>query len=205
MIIIGETVVEDGLASEQFACDLSECEGACCTLPGGRGAPLEDDEVAELEKAYPFVRQYLTASRRTTIEQSGMVEGGPGHFATSCVDDRDCVFVFYEGAVARCAIERAYFDGRIDWRKPLSCHLFPVRVSSGSISQVRYEKTSECRPARENGRNSHMPLYIFLKEALVRRFGEVWYDAFCHECERRNDPSPSPRVFKQSSYDQLTE
>ncbi|HEV8538200.1 MAG TPA: DUF3109 family protein [Bacteroidota bacterium] len=190
MFIIGEAVIEEQLAHEKFACNLTECKGACCTLPGGRGAPLEDDEVEELVKAYPFVSQYLPESRQDEITRHGMVEGTPGNYATACVDDNDCIFVIYEEGIARCAVERAYVEGRSQFRKPLSCHLFPIRISARGVSQLRYEQIPECHAARKQGRNLQIPLYDFLREALVRKFGEAWYDAFRHECERRDSPSP---------------
>ncbi len=186
MFTIGEVVIEDQLAGEKFFCDLVKCKGACCTLPGGRGAPLQDSEVEELEKAYPFVQRYLSDQSKRLIKQHGMVEGLPGSYATTCVDDNDCVFVYYEEGIARCAVERAYHQGEIQWRKPLSCHLFPVRISTNGADRVRYEKISECNTARTAGRNLDMPLFKFLKDALIRKYGMAWYEEFYAECERRN-------------------
>src|SRR5258706_5756564 len=108
MFVIGEVVVEDQIVHERFACNLSECKGACCTLPGGRGAPLEESEVEELQRAYPAARQFLSERHRNYIDEFGMFEDISGTIATTCIDNRDCVFVYYENEVARCAIEQAY-------------------------------------------------------------------------------------------------
>ena len=185
MFIIGEASIHEEVAHEKFACDLNSCKGACCTLPGGRGAPVLDDEVAELRASAPAARKYLSARHLGIIDEIGFVEGKAGSYATTCVDDRDCVFVFYEEGVARCSIEKAFFAGESSWQKPISCHLFPLRVSRGSSTVVRYEQISECRPGRENGRTLHIPLYDSLKHALVRSFGAAWYEEFRAECIRR--------------------
>ncbi len=182
MFIIGEATIEEPVAYERFSCDLEKCKGACCTLSGGRGAPLEDHEVLELKKAFPFAKKYLSEQHLRAIEVNGMSEGYPGNYATSCIDDKDCVFVYYEHGIARCSVEKAYLNGETAWRKPLSCHLFPVRISNGT---VRYEKISECVPAVRRGKEENVPMYDFLKEPLVRRFGQQWYDTFRAECMRR--------------------
>ncbi len=184
--MIGEAVVEDEVARERFACDVLQCKGACCTLPGGRGAPLEDDEVREIEKAFPEAKRYLSPEHLRAIQENGMVEGVPGSFATVCIDYRDCVFVYYEGEVARCALERAYVEGKTKWRKPISCHLFPIRVSKGYSDRLRYEQITECKPGRRKGKADSVPLYEYLKEPLVRKYGEAWYENFRRECERRD-------------------
>ncbi|MBI1802880.1 MAG: DUF3109 family protein [Ignavibacteriae bacterium] len=187
MFIIGEAVVEEEIARARFACDLQQCHGACCTLPGGRGAPLDDSELAEIEQAYPVVRKYLSQKHLQAAEQHGLFEGVPGSYATTCIDDRDCMFVYYEQDVARCSLEKAYLNGETAWRKPLSCHLFPIRISSGSVERVRYEKISECAAGRKAGQKHNVPLYEYLKEPLVRKFGEQWYERFREECRQHDE------------------
>jgi hypothetical protein len=186
MFIIGEAVIEDDVAHERFACDLSKCKGACCTLPGGRGAPLEDHEVAELQQAFPFAAPYLPADHLRAIAKHGMFEGVPGSYATVCVDDRACVFVFYEDGVAKCSLEQAHLDGSTRWRKPISCHLFPLRISKTVGGLVRYERITECRPAVDRGRSAGVPLHRFAEEALVRKYGAEWFVRFRSECELRD-------------------
>ena len=189
MFVIGEARIEERIAHQRFACDLIQCKGACCTLPGGRGAPLEDAEIHELEAAFPIVQKYLPERHRKQIALTGMYEGHPGNFATSCVDNRDCVFVFYDEGIARCALEKAFLNGEIQWRKPLSCHLFPIRISKGQVEEVRFEKISECTPAIADGKAKDIPLYEFLKEPLTRKFGKEWYDQFHLACTTRDASS----------------
>lgn len=186
MFIIGEAVIEDQIARERFACDLGRCHGDCCTLPGGRGAPLDDDEIVELSRAFPAAKQYLPERLIRTIETQGYYEGGPGNFATTCVDERECVFVFYENDIACCSLERAYQKGETEWRKPLSCHLFPIRISSLLSDRLRYEKISECHSAVRRGLKENMPLYEFLREPLIRKYGAEWYREFFRECLLRD-------------------
>jgi hypothetical protein len=175
MMIIGEILVEDAVGTGQFSCDLKRCKGACCTLEGGRGAPLLDAEKELIERAVPVVRKYLSPRSLNEIAHRGAVDGPKGAYATTCIDDRDCVFVFYEGDVAKCSIEAAYNRGEYPWRKPVSCHLFPLRYSSGGSGLLRYEAIPECSPGREKGKADGTPLHGFLKDALVRRFGAAWY------------------------------
>ncbi len=183
MFEIGRAVFEDAVARASFCCDLERCKGACCCIAGGRGAPLEDDEVLEIEKAYPVVRRYLSAESIKAIETSGLVEGRPGDFATTCIRERECVFVVFENGIARCSFEKAYEAGALDWRKPISCHLFPLRVRSFGQEFVRYEEIPECDAARERGAAEGVPLWRFLKEPLIRKFGETWYERLIAHCK----------------------
>ena len=189
MIIVGEAVVDDNVGSASFCCDLPSCKGACCTLEGARGAPLEDSEVAEIERAFPFVRQYLPGPSLRTIESAGLVEGHRGDFATRCVGERECVFAYFEEGIARCSFERAYLEGLTHWRKPLSCHLFPIRVRHFGRDFVRYEQIDECSAGRERGEREQVRLYDFLKTPLARKYGDQWYQSFRERCDQ--DPSGS--------------
>lgn len=186
MFIIGEAVIEDFVASEAFACDLEVCKGACCTVEGGRGAPLDDMEIGQVKLSFPQVREYLREISLKVIEEVGIVEGVPGDYATPCVDHRECVYVYFDGGIARCAFERAYFEGRTRWRKPLSCHLFPLRIRHFGQEFVRYEKIEECEGGRARGRAQQIKLRDFIKDALVRKYGIRWYEAFLRECEARD-------------------
>lgn len=190
MDTLTNTIIDGAVATERFACDVGRCKGACCTLPGGRGAPLGDGEIAELEKAFAVVRRTLSARSLAVIASEGLYEGVPGNRHTTCVDDKDCVFVVYEEGVARCAVEMSYFRGEIAWRKPISCHLFPIRVSPDGRT-IRYERIGECLPGVERGEKENVPLFEFLKEPLVRKFGAGWYEEFSAECRREADGSPS--------------
>jgi len=186
MFVIGEVAIDEAIAYERFACDVVKCQGACCILPGGRGAPLGDDELIELERAFPIIEKYLPERHRKAIEHSGLFESRQGRYTTACVDNEDCVFVYYENRIARCSLEKAYHNGEIFWRKPLSCHLFPIRVLFNQTDILHYEKITECLPAVEQGCRKNILLHEYLKEPLIRKFGESWYSDFQTECRRRN-------------------
>ncbi|MBI5020337.1 MAG: DUF3109 family protein [Ignavibacteriales bacterium] len=189
MFKIGETKIEEDIAYERFACSLSDCKGACCTMAGGRGAPLIDDEVEMLHRALPAAINYLSEENKSLIEKEGIVEGAPGMYATVCLDGKDCVFVYYENEIAKCSVERAWFEGKVEFRKPISCHLFPLRVGRSDGERVRYESIAECSTARVKGISENIYLHDFIKEALVRKYGERWYAEFLEECERRSNKS----------------
>jgi hypothetical protein len=105
-----------------------------------------------------------------------MYEGSPGNYTTVCIHNRECVFVHFEDGVARCSFETAHGEGRLEWRKPISCHLFPVRIRKGGFPRLTYEQIDECRAGREKGARLGIPLADFLKDALITKFGETWYD-----------------------------
>ena len=190
MIIIDEISVDLRVPQMRFACDLVQCKGACCTLKGGRGAPITDDEVDEIYAAYPVIKKYLPAEHVTWIRDHGLVEGAPGRYATQCKDEEACVFVFYEHGVAKCSFEKAYLNGEIQWRKPASCHLFPLRASHGPETELRFEYLHECEPAFDRGLRENIPLFKFLKDVLVREYGVEWYGRFESECKVRSGSSP---------------
>jgi hypothetical protein len=186
MFVIGEVAVDDKVAEARFCCDLEACRGACCCIEGGRGAPIEDDEAVEIEKAYPHVRHLLSRRSIDTIERSGLYEGRRGDLATTCIEERECVFAFVEHGITRCSFEQAYLEGRTDWRKPVSCHLFPIRIRSFGKDHVRYEEINECSAGRTQGAVRNVRLHDFLKEPLVRKYGETWYNRFLGYCSTRN-------------------
>ncbi len=186
MFVIGEISVGERIAHEQFSCDVVQCKGACCTLPGGRGAPLDDDELKELGQAFPSAKKFLSERHLQKIEQSGLYEGSPGSYATTCVDEKACAFAFFEDGIARCSFEKAFFNGETTWRKPLSCHLFPIRISKTFQESMRYEEIPECNAALVRGHEQKIQLSDFLKDALVRKYGNAWYAEFQKECAQRD-------------------
>ncbi|MBW7887116.1 MAG: DUF3109 family protein [Bacteroidetes bacterium] len=171
MLKIEDFHIDPLIAEIKFACDLEKCKGACCTFPGGRGAPLKDEEAALIEKYYPAIKNLLPEEHRKTIEQYGLVEGGPGYFATQCVDGKACVFVYYQNGIAKCAFEKAYREGTINWQKPLSCHLFPIRINE-QTAQMQFEYFQECGPALERGKRENIQLLDFVDEPLSRVFSK---------------------------------
>lgn len=196
MIPVDDVLVCDDVVDVAFACILEKCKGACCTLPGGTGAPLAPDERARLEAVYPRVRKYLPKTSVRVIEEFGTWEEiGPGLYTTRCVGRRECVFVTFEGDVAKCAIQKAYQKGEVDWPKPISCHLFPLRAAThGDQEVLNYVEIAECHSARRNGLRRDVPLFEFLKAPLVRKYGENWYAMFHTACqERRISPDRNER------------
>jgi len=185
MIIVGNAVIEPDIPGAEFCCDLPQCKGGCCTLEGGRGAPLEDPEVEQIRKALPLVEPLLNTRQREVIRQTGGVEGKPGDHATCCVDHKECVFVYFDDSVARCSFEKAYLEGRSSWRKPVSCHLYPIRVLSAGREYLRYDRIEECAPGRARGHASRVPLHEFLREPLERRFGKEWWSALSSRCKEQ--------------------
>ncbi len=141
-----------------------------------------DDEVLEIRKAYPVVKQFLSERSIRTIERLGLYEGVPGDYATTCIEDHECVFVYFDGGIARCAFEYACREGLTKWQKPLSCHLFPIRIRRLGADFVRYEQIEECAPARARGAAEHVALVRFLKEPLVRKYGQEWCDELLARC-----------------------
>ncbi|HEY4643225.1 MAG TPA: DUF3109 family protein [Bacteroidota bacterium] len=176
MVVIAEVMVDPSVATTNFSCDLTACHGACCCTAGGRGAALEDEEILEVEKAYSAVEKYLSEKHRNVLQKSGLYVGCPGDYTTLCVEGRECVFVTYEGPIAKCALEKAFVNGETSWRKPISCHLFPLRLRKSGKDLLWYEWIPECIPAVKRGDREGIPLTGFLREALVRKYGVGWYE-----------------------------
>jgi hypothetical protein len=175
MVMIDEVLMDDDVLTAKFACDIRVCKGACCTFPGEFGAPLLDLELPILEDYYPKIQKYLSGKSKKYIEKHGMFEGAKGARTTVCIDKRDCVFVYYENDLALCAYEKAFLEGEIPFRKPISCHLFPIRVKNFGGNFLHYVEIEECECARKRGDKENIPLYVSLEEALVRAYGEDWY------------------------------
>ena len=178
MVQIDDVVVSLDLFREKFLCDLSACRGECC-IEGDAGAPVELDEVAELEEVLPVVWNDLSPEAREVIDRQGVVYTDcDGDLVTSIVNGKDCVFTCYdEKGGCFCAIEKAYREGRCQFYKPVSCHLYPVRVGDEGPSRAApYHRRDDCKAAVLLGQKENLPLYRFLKEPLIRKFGEAWYE-----------------------------
>ncbi len=177
MFQIGKTIVSDDILEKEFVCNLSACKGACC-VEGAGGAPLCEEETRILEGIYPEVRPFLRDEGIRAIEAQGTsVIGLDKGLETPLVEDQECAYVvFDEKGTAKCGIEQAYDQGSIDWRKPISCHLYPIRVKEYSqFSAVNYHKWQICDDACSLGKELQVPVYRFVKEALIRKYGEDWY------------------------------
>jgi hypothetical protein len=178
MLSIQNTLVSEDLISEDFVCNISKCKGLCC-VSGEAGAPLEDDEVQYLQINYSKIKPFLDSKGVNSIENQGVfVKGLDGYNETPLVNGEECAYtVFSETGVASCGIENAYNEGVIEFKKPISCHLYPVRVTNYSdFTAVNYHSWSICSEACSLGRSLKIPVYKFLKEALLRKFGKSWYE-----------------------------
>lgn len=177
MIQIEDVVVSFDVIREKFLCDLDVCKGICC-IEGDAGAPVELDEVAELEAVLPAVWNELSPAAREVIERQGVVYADrDGELVTSIVDGKNCVFTCHdERGCCYCAIEKACREGRVGFYKPVSCHLYPIRVGDyGPYKALNYHRWDVCRAAVLRGEKEDVPVYRFLKEPLIRRFGTEWY------------------------------
>lgn len=183
MIQIDDTLVSLDLIERSFLCDLSHCKGQCC-VEGDSGAPLEPGEEEELKRVLPEIWNDLLPEARTVIQSQGVAyTDSDGDRVTSIVGDKNCVFTCYDtDGVCKCAIEKAYREGRVSFYKPISCHLYPVRITQYKTFQaVNYHRWNVCKAAELLGKKEQVPVYQFLKEPLIRKFGQAWYDAL-DEC-----------------------
>ena len=177
MLQIENTIISPDLISERFVCDLASCKGACC-IEGDNGAPLEENEIEIIEQLLPVVWDDLTEVSRGVIRKKGFFyideDNEP---VTSIVNGRECVFTYTdENGICKCAIEKAFREGKTDFYKPVSCHLYPVRLQKNrEFTAVNVHKWSVCECARIQGKNLGVPVYKFLKEPLIRKFGVEWY------------------------------
>ncbi|KOH42728.1 DUF3109 family protein [Sunxiuqinia dokdonensis] len=177
MLEIGKALVSLDLLEEHFLCDLFKCKGACC-VEGDSGAPLTQEEAIKLEEILPLVEPYMTSEGKAVVGHQGTsVVDSDGDTVTPLVNNRECAFTFKdEHGIVKCAVEKAFLDGKTDFRKPVSCHLFPIRISEYKrFDAVNYQELKICKPGRECGRGQKLPLYKFLKEPLIRKYGESWY------------------------------
>jgi hypothetical protein len=177
MIQIQDTLVSLDILEESFICNLAVCRGICC-VEGESGAPVEEDEVTLLEEALPSVWDDLSPRAQEVINKQGVVYlDREGEFVTSIVEGEDCVFTCYdENGYCKCALEKAYREGKTDFYKPVSCHLYPVRVAKyQGFRAVNYHRWEVCRAAVQLGRKKGEKVFRFLKEPLIRKFGEEWY------------------------------
>jgi hypothetical protein len=178
MLAIKDTLVSEEIIEKRFVCDLNACKGACC-VKGDYGAPLEDDELEMLEEVYPKVKPYLSKEGIAAIEKQGKyLRYDKKEWVTPLIKGRECAYtIFDENGIAKCGIEKAYFEGKVEWRKPVSCHLYPIRINKlkNSVEAVNYDKWSICKPACKLGDTLKVPIYKFLKDSLIRKYGEDWY------------------------------
>ena len=184
MLEIGRTIVSLDILEKQFLCDLLKCKGACC-VEGDSGAPVTAEEVKAIEEAYPEVQAYISEAHQAEIKRQGFaVVDFEGDLVTPLVENQQCVYTYEEKGILKCGIEKAYLDGKTKFRKPISCHLFPIRITEYKrFDAVNYQQIDICKPGRQCGKSEKLPLYVFLKEPLVRKYGEEWYEQLRYAAE----------------------
>lgn len=185
MLQIKDALVSLDVVERFFCCDLSKCLGECC-IEGDAGAPLTQDEKEKIEQILPQVWDDLLPAARRAIEEDGVAYLDPdGDLVTQIVDGRNCAFSYYgENGMCLCAIEKAYREGRIDFYKPISCHLYPIRLTEHpTFTAVNVHRWKICKCAEILGRKEGIRVYQFLKAPLIRRFGQEWYDELALTCE----------------------
>ena len=185
MLQIKDTIVSLDIAERFFTCDIASCLGECC-IEGDAGAPITEDEYKKIKEILPLIWDDLMPRAKEEIEAYGVAYvDEEGDLVTQIIDGKNCVFSCYgSNGMCLCAIERAYREGRVDFMKPISCHLYPLRLKEyPSFTAVSYHRWKICKAAEVLGRKRGVRLYEFLKEPLVRRFGKEWYDELVTACE----------------------
>jgi hypothetical protein len=176
MIQIEDKIISKEVFEKKFLCDLNSCKGSCC-VEGDSGAPLSETEVITINKIYPKIKSYLSKEGRSVINNLGIsVIDADGDLTTPLINNRECAFVIKEKGISKCAIEKAHSEGKSDFKKPISCHLFPIRITEYSdFDAVNYESIKICSPACSLGEEMQLPVYRFLKEPLIRKYGDKFY------------------------------
>ena len=194
MFQLGKTIVSEEILEKKFVCDLNACKGACC-VEGEAGAPLEPDELDELRDNFDRIKPFLEEEGLKAIEEQGLFTTNElGEHETPLVGGKDCAYVIYDDQKrALCGIEEAYNQGEIAFKKPVSCHLYPVRIRQYSeFAAINYHKWEICDDACTLGQELKVPVYRFVKQALIRKFGEQWFKELEEVANRFNsDKSPS--------------
>ena len=177
MIAIDNTLISDEILENAFVCDLNKCKGECC-VAGDMGAPLDLNELPVLDAIYATIKPYLSVTGIAAIEKQGLylIEEGEDEYTTPLIDGKECAYAIFDKGIAACGIERAFLDGKIDFKKPISCHLYPVRINRlDGYDAVNYHHWEVCTPACALGKQLKVPVYVFLKEPLQRKYGQEWY------------------------------
>lgn len=178
---VGGILISSDILTERFCCDYEKCRGICC-VEGDAGAPVTLDEIAGIEDSLDAVWTDLSASAQSVIDHQGVAYSDrDGDLVTSIVHGKDCVFTCYDGDNCLCALEKAFRSGKTRFQKPVSCALYPIREKhfDGGLIGLNYHRWAVCADAVEKGKALDLPVYRFLREPLIRRFGQQWYDELC--------------------------
>ncbi len=185
MILIDDTCISDDVKEKFFVCNLDKCKGACC-VEGDLGAPLEDSELTVLDDLYDKIKPFLSEAGIQAIEKQGKyIVDFEGDYSTTTINDRECAYAIYDTkGILKCGIEAAFNTGVIDFQKPISCHLYPIRITKyENYHALNYDQWSICSPACDLGEQLSVPVYKFLKTPLIRAYGDDWYKQLCDEIE----------------------
>ena len=177
MLSLGKTIISSAIFEEKFACDIEKCRGHCC-LHGDSGAPLEEEEAQILGGVWPILKKYMRPEGIRAVQQKGTsMTDSDGDLVTPLIGNAECAYAQYVNGIYYCAIEKAWMEKKISFRKPISCHLFPVRIKKyEEFDAVNYEELKICSPAVRRGKAENIPVYRFLKEPLIMVYGKQWYD-----------------------------
>ncbi len=198
MIKVGDVLISDDIKEVEFVCHLEMCKGACC-VEGELGAPLEDDELPVMHEIQKAVAPYLTKDGKKAIAAQGpYILDEDGDYSTPTIGGKECAYSHYDAkGVLKCGIEEAYLDGKIPFRKPISCHLYPIRITKKKgFEAVNYHKWNVCSEACKLGKSLGIPLYKFLKDPLIRKYGKAWYQELV---EKIGEPDPLPKISGRSA------
>ena len=187
MIAVDNILISDDIKEICFACNLKKCLGECC-VAGDAGAPLEEHEISILEDDINQIKPYMTEAGIEVVQKNGVFEYDyDGEYVTPLVNGEECAFVVVENSISFCAIEKAWKDGKTEFQKPVSCHLYPIRLSNvGPDIAVNYHAWDVCKPALEEGKKTEVPLYKYLKNPLIRKFGTEWYEKLVDAIENKD-------------------
>ena len=185
MILIDQTLISDEVLSEQFVCNLSSCKGICC-VEGYYGAPLDEEELESIEKNMTGIRPFMTQAGLDEVDKNGIFELDDNNdYVTATLDHAECVFAVQKDDTWMCAIEMAHKAGKSDFLKPISCHLYPIRITkTKNYDALNYDRWDICSAACTYGKSLNVPVYRFLKDSLTRKYGAEWYealDSYYHE------------------------
>ena len=177
MLQIDKTIISSDILEKKFVCDIKTCKGECC-VEGDSGAPLEKHELKILEHIYPIVKKYLTKKGIKAIEQQGVyITDNDGDIVTPLIDNKECAYTYRKKGIVKCAIEKAYFKGEINFRKPISCHLYPIRITKyKDFDAVNFDINELCKSSCILGKKENISLIEFLKEPLIRKYGKQWWE-----------------------------
>jgi hypothetical protein len=194
MLQIGKTIVSLDILEQEFCCDLHQCRGACC-VEGDSGAPVTLEEVKQIKELYTQFEEYLSERNRAEIKKQGFsITDADGDLVTPLINNNECVYSFTDDeGITNCAIEKAFFEKGSSFRKPVSCHLFPIRITEYKrFDAINYEKLVICKSGRICGTNKKVPLWQYLKEPLTCKYGKKWYHdletaASFYSCKSESD------------------